>query len=65
MQQPGQTPADTETLQKQADELTRVLETNNSWQEYIRLQMEQLETSGKNESRTAGGEGNSQVYPGL
>ena len=27
MQQPGQTPADTETLQKQADELTRVLET--------------------------------------
>ena len=49
MQQPGQTPADTETLQKQADELTRVLETN-SWQEYIRLQMEQLETSGKNEA---------------
>ena len=49
MQQPGQTPADTETLQKQADELTRVLETN-SWQDYIRLQMEQLETSGKNEA---------------
>ena len=48
-QQPGQTPVDTEALQKRVDELTRVLETN-SWQEYIQMQMEQLETSGQNEA---------------
>lgn len=43
-QQPGQMPVDTEALQKQVDELTRVLESN-SWQEYIRMQMEELKTS--------------------
>lgn len=43
-QQPGQMAVDTEALQKQVDELTRVLESN-SWQEYIRMQMEELQAS--------------------